>query len=304
MNKFEVNILGCGSATPTLQHHPSSQVLNIREKLFMIDCGEGSQLQFRRMRLKFNRLNRIFISHLHGDHCFGLMGLISTLGLLGRTGELAIHSPHGLEEMLRPQLNYFCKESPFEVRFHPFDTTISDLIFHDRSVEVYTIPLQHRIPSAGFLFKEQARDANIIADKIEEYNIPMKDIAKIKQGGDFITEKGKVIPHAVLTKPAPPSKSYAYCSDTAYSEKIIPLIEGVDLLYHEATFGEDDALRAKQTGHSTAKQAAQIARLANVKELMIGHFSSRYTNNNILLEEAKTVFPNTMLANEEVCKKL
>lgn len=304
MEKFEINVLGCGSATPTLQHLPSSQVLNIREKLFMIDCGEGAQLQFRKMKLKFSRLNHIFISHLHGDHCFGLIGLISTLALLGRTGDLTISSPVGLEELLKPQLDFFCKDIPFEVIFQTFNTTESELIYEDRSITVHTIPLKHRIPCAGFLFREKPGEANIISEKIKFYNIPIKEITKIKQGADFVTPEGVLIPHDKLTRPAQPARAYAYCSDTAYNESIIPLLTNVDLLYHEATFGEDHVNRAKMTGHSTATQAAQIAKLAKVKELMIGHFSSRYSDNDVLRKEAVKVFTETILANEGLCKKL
>lgn len=304
MEKFEVDILGCGSATPTTQHNPSSQVVNVREKLFMVDCGEGTQLQMRHSRLRFGRLNRIFISHLHGDHCFGLLGLISTLALLGRTGDLFIHSVAGLEEILRPQLDFFCKDNPFEVKIETFDPVKSEVIYEDKSAQVRTIPLNHRVPCAGFLFKEQEKEAHLIPEMIKFYSIPIKELAKIKLGADFVTNDGIVVPNARLTRPATPSRSYAYCSDTAYSEKIIPIIEGVDLLYHEATFTQEDASRAKTTGHSTAKQAAEIAKLANVKKLMLGHFSARYTNNNILLDEAKVIFPNTILANEGLREKL
>lgn len=304
MEKFDVNILGCGSATPTLQHNPSSQVLNIREKLFMIDCGEGTQLQFRHSRLRFGRLNHIFISHLHGDHCFGLIGLISTLALLGRTGDVTIHAIADLEALLRPQLDYFCREIPCEVKIEAFDPQKSELIYEDRSITVKTIPLKHRVPCAGFFFEEKPKEAHLIPDMIKFHEIPIKELAKIKQGQDFIKEDGTVVPNARLTRPAEPSRSYAYCSDTAYDEKIVPIIEGADLLYHEATFTESDILRAKQTGHSTARQAAQIAKMANVKKLMLGHFSARYTDNRILLKEAKEVFSNTILANEGLCEKL
>lgn len=304
MERFDVNILGCGSATPTLQHHPSSQVVNVRDKLFMVDCGEGTQLQFRKSRLKFGRLNRIFISHLHGDHCFGLIGLISTLALLGRTGDIYIHAHADLEDILQPQLDYFCRENPFKVIIEPFSPTQNEIIYEDKSVKVSTIPLLHRVPCAGFLFQEQPKDAHLIADMIKFYDIPIKELANIKKGADFVKEDGTIIPNKMLTKPADPARSYAYCSDTAYSEKIIPIIENADLLYHEATFTEEGAHRAKQTGHSTAKQAAEIAKSANVKKLILGHFSARYNDNTDLLEEAKSIFPNTILANEQLCEKL
>lgn len=304
MEKFEIDILGCGSATPTTRHNPSSQVINVRDKLFMIDCGEGTQLQLRKSKLRFGRLNRIFISHLHGDHCFGLIGLISTLGLLGRTGDLVIHSVQGLEEILRREIDFFCKDHPFQVIIETFDPKKSEIIYEDRSVTVKTIPLKHRVPCAGFLFQEKQKEAHLISDLIKFYNIPIKELAKIKQGADFITEEGKVIPNARLTIPAEPARSYAYCSDTAYDERIIPIVEGVDLLYHEATFANADAARAKQTGHSTAQQAAEIAKRANVKKLMLGHFSARYPDNQILLNEAKGIFENTILANEGLREKL
>lgn len=304
MEKFELDILGCGSATPTTLHNPSSQVLNVRDKLFMVDCGEGTQLQLRRSKLRFGRLNRIFISHLHGDHCFGLIGLISTLALLGRTGDLYIHSVAGLEEILRPEIDFFCKDNPFQVKIEIFDPKVSEVIYEDRSVTVKTIPLAHRVPCAGFLFQEAQKDAHLIPDMIKFYNIPVKELSGIKQGADFTAEDGTIIPNARLTRPAEPARSYAYCSDTAYNEKIVPVIEGVDLLYHEATFADSDRPRAKDTGHSTARQAAQIAKLANVKKLMLGHFSARYTDNRILLREAKEVFENTILANEGLREKL
>ncbi len=304
MEKFEIDILGCGSATPTTRHNPSSQIINVRDKLFMIDCGEGTQLQLRRSKLRFGRLNRIFISHLHGDHCFGLIGLISTLGLLGRTGDLIIHSVAGLEEILRPEIDFFCKDHPFQVKIETFDPKKSEIIYDDRSVTVKTIPLKHRVPCAGFLFQEKQKEAHLISDLIKFYNIPIKELAKIKQGADFITEEGNVIPNARLTTPAEPARSYAYCSDTAYDERIIPIVEGVDLLYHEATFANSDTPRAKQTGHSTAQQAAEIAKRANVKKLMLGHFSARYPDNQILLDEAKGIFENTILANEGLREKL
>ncbi|NDV78725.1 ribonuclease Z [Dysgonomonas sp. 511] len=304
MERFELDILGCGSATPTTLHNPSSQVLNIRDKLFMIDCGEGTQLQFRKSKLRFGRLNRIFISHLHGDHCFGLIGLISTLALLGRTGDLYIHSTTGLEEILRPELNFFCRDNPFQVKIETFDPKVNEIIYEDRSVTVKTIPLKHRIPCAGFLFCEKQKDANLRADMIEFYNVPIKERARIKQGADFVAEDGKLIPNKMLTRPAEPARSYAYCSDTAYSEEIVPIIEGVDLLYHEATFANIDKGRAHETGHSTACEAAGIAKMAKVKKLMLGHFSARYPDNKVLLDEAREIFANTVLANEGLSEKL
>lgn len=304
MNKFELTVLGCGSALPTMQHAPTSQVLNVREKLFMIDCGEGTQLQFRKARLRFNRLNQIFISHLHGDHCFGLIGLISTLGLLGRTGDLTIHAVPELEKVLRPQLAFFCRDLSFQVIIKPFDHTKHTIIYQDRSLTVSTIPLDHRMPCAGFLFEEAKNDLHLNGDMIKFYNIPIKELASIKKGADYIMEDGIIVPNNRLTKAATASRKYAFCSDTAYKEDIIPIIKNVDLLYHEATFLEEDKARAKETRHSTAAQAAQIALKADVKKLMIGHYSSRYSNDALFLEEAVKIFPHTILANELLLKKL
>lgn len=304
MNKFEVSILGCGSAAPTLQHLPTSQVVNIREKLFMIDCGEGTQLQYRKARLSFSRLGHIFISHLHGDHCFGLLGLISTFGLLGRRGALTIHAHVDLEKILRPQLDYFCQYLSFEVLFKPFDPTKSEIIYEDRSVTITTIPLSHNIPCAGFLFEETENDLHLDGDAIRIYNVPIKELQFLKKGSDFVTEEGQIIPNNRLTKPADRSRKYAFCSDTAYDESIIPIIQGVDLLYHESTFLKTHEVRARKVGHSTATQAAMIAKAARVKKLMLGHYSSRYSNDIDFLDEAKQIFPNVILANEELLEKL
>ncbi|GHT74476.1 ribonuclease Z [Bacteroidia bacterium] len=300
MERWELNILGCGSALPTTKHFLSSQVINLRGKLYMIDCGEGTQLQFRVMKLQFQRLSHIFLSHLHGDHCFGLPGLISTLGLMGRTADLYVHAQPDAEKIFRPMLDYFCKELPFKVIFNSFNPAKHQLIWEDRSVNVYTIPLKHRVPTAGFLFEEKPKQSHIIREMIDFYHIPVSQINNIKSGVDFVTPEGEVIPNQRLTKPAEPPCRYAYCSDTAYSEKIIPYIEGVDLLYHEATFSNEDLARAKETFHSSAEQAARIAQAAHVKKLILGHFSARYPDETILLKEAQAVFPNTILANERM----
>ena len=300
MEKFEVNILGCVSALPTTRHFSSSQVINIREKLFMVDCGEGAQLQLRRSKLKFTRLNHIFISHLHGDHCFGLMGLISTFGLLGRTAKLHIYAHKELEKLLRPQLDFFCKGMTYEVEFHPIDPTKAEIIYDDRSVSVTTIPLKHRIPSCGFLFQEKKTPNHIIRDMIDFYQIPVFMLNNIKNGEDYVTPEGKVIPNHRLTTPSAEPRSYAYCSDTISLQSIIPQIKGVDLLFHEATFLHKDEARAKETFHTTALQAAELARNAEVKRLVIGHFSARYEEENLLLQESQSVFPNTLLAKENL----
>ncbi|MEG1617169.1 MAG: ribonuclease Z [Bacteroidales bacterium] len=300
MEKFDVNILGCGSALPTTRHLPTSQVVNFRDKLFMIDCGEGAQLQLRRMKLKFTRLNHLFISHLHGDHCFGMVGMLSTLGLLGRTGDFYVHAHPDAEKVFRPMLDYFCKELPFEVKFEAISPNKHEVIYEDRGLKVYTLPLKHRVPSTGFLFEEKQKERHLKPDMIKFWQIPLKSLQAIKEGADWVTPEGDVVKNHVLTNPASPSRKYAYCSDTAYTEKIIPWIEGADLLYHEATFAEDALPRARETQHSTARQAATIALKANVKKLMLGHFSARYNDDKILLQEAKIIFPETCLAREEL----
>lgn len=304
MEKFELHILGCGSALPTTRHFATSQVVNLRDKLFMIDCGEGAQMQLRKSRLKFSRLNHIFISHLHGDHCFGLMGLISTFGLLGRTAELHIHSPKGLEELLAPMLNFFCHTLAYKVIFHEFDTRQASVIYEDRSMTVTTIPLQHRIPCCGFLFAEKARPNHIIRDMIDFYKVPVYELNRIKNGADYITQEGEVIANVRLTRPSDPPRRYAYCSDTIFRREIAEQISGVDLLFHEATFAESELARAKETYHTTAAQAGRIAVEAGVRRLVIGHFSARYEDENVLLKEASAIFPDTILAKENLCISL
>lgn len=298
MAEFNINILGCGSALPTTRHLATSQIVDLRDKLYMIDCGEGTQVQMRRMRVRFGRLAHIFISHLHGDHCFGLPGLISTLGMLGRTGELVVHGPKEVETYLRPVMDLFCRGMEFEVRFNPVDTRSHSLVMEDRSLSVYSIPLKHRIPTCGYLIAEKPKEAHIIREMTDFYQVPVRCMKDIKQGQDYVTPEGEVVPNSRLTRPAAPPKRYAFCSDTAYNRSIIPIIEGADLLYHEATFAECDLARAKETFHSTARQAAEIARDAHVKRLVIGHYSARYEDLSELHREAEAVFPGTILGNE------
>ena len=301
MEKFELHVLGCGSALPTTRHFPTSQIVNVRDKLFMIDCGEGAQLQFRKSRLKFSRLNHIFISHLHGDHCFGLLGLISTLNLLGRTAELHIHSPKGLEDLMISMLDFFNRQMTYKVLFHEFGTKEAAVVYEDRSLTVTTIPLRHRMPCCGFLFAEKPGPNHILRDMIDFYQVPVYELNRIKNGADYVTPEGEVIPNARLTRPSAAPRRYAYCSDTIYLPSVTEQIKGVDLLFHEATFAEDAAPRAKETFHTTASQAARIARDAEVKKLLIGHFSARYDDEQVLLDEARAVFPNTQLAKETLC---
>lgn len=299
MEKFEVHILGCGSALPTTKHLPSTQVVNLRDKLFMVDCAEGAQLALRKTSLKFSRLNHIFISHLHGDHCFGLLGLISTFDLLGRTAQLHIYSPgETLEQLLRPHLDFFCRGIGYEVVFHSFSPNHSETIYDDRSLSVATIPLKHRVPCCGFLFTEKPPLPHIRRDMIDFLHIPFYAINAIKEGAGWTDAEGRTWTHEQLTLPADPGRSYAYCSDTMPVAHNAELLRGVDLLYHEATFAHDAANLARDTGHSTARQAAEFACEAEAKRLLIGHFSARYTDENALLEEAKAAFPHTILAHE------
>jgi ribonuclease Z len=298
MEKFRLQILGCGSALPTRAHNQSSQVLTIRDKMFMIDCGEGTMRQMRSYNVKISRLNHIFISHLHGDHCFGLIGLITTLGLLGRTSDLYIHSHLDLEKILQPLINYFCKGISFSIHFNPFNPNHHSLIYEDNSLKVFSIPLKHKVPTSGFLFIEKEKDLSVKKEMIDIYNIPIKEIQFIKKGADFKTEDGFIIPNKKLTIQPLAPKKYAYCSDTMYSEKIISYIEKIDCLFHEATFMEMHRKRAKETMHSTAIDAATIALKAQVKQLIIGHYSARYDDISGLLSEAQTIFENTSLSDE------
>ena len=298
MTRFDVKILGCGSAMPTTLHNPSSQLVNANEKLFMIDCGEGTQLQMRKFKTRISKLHSIFISHIHGDHILGLPGLISTLNILGRKMDLNIYAHKEIEPLLLSALDFFCPHLVFQVHFFPLNADTFEQIYENKSLRVCSFPLKHRIPTCGFLFEEKESLRHIKREMIDFYQIPIKQIKEIKSGADFVTPDGRVIPNEILTSPAKPPRRYAYCSDTAYCPDIIPYIEGVDALYHEATFAESEAIRAQQTFHSTARQAAKIAKAANVKKLILGHFSSRYTELDDLLREAQSVFPDTLLAYE------
>ena len=298
MEPFEVHILGCGSALPTTRHNASSQVIKIGNKQFMVDCGEGTQLQLRRYHIHFSFINHIFISHLHGDHCFGLIGLISTFGMLGRTAPLHIYADPKLEELMKPQIDYFCKGMNYPLFFHNIDPTRQQTIYEDNTITVETLPLSHRIPCCGFLFREKPKKRHLIGDVANYYNIPTYMRQSIKDGADFITPEGEVIPNCRLTKEPDPSRSYAYCSDTAPCRFGCGVLDGVDLLYHEATFAESEKERAAQTFHSTARQAAQAAKDAGVKRLLIGHYSSRYDTADVQLNEAREIFPNTIAAEE------
>ena len=295
---FELTILGCNSAIPTNHRKPTAQLLNVAERFFLIDCGEGTQLQLRKYKIKMQSIQHIFISHLHGDHYFGLIGFISTMHLLGREKELHIYAPKELKEIIYIQLAASKTELRFPLFFHEFSFDEPELLMESNNLFVHTIPLSHSLPCCGFLFKEKKKSRRMKKEKIEEYNIPLEAIAAIKRGEDYCLSDGTKVPHLELTRGAQKSRSFAFCSDTSYYEKIIPQIKGVDMLYHEATFLDELKERARQTMHSTAKEAATIASKAQVGKLIIGHYSQRYFDLNPLLDEAQAIFPKTYLAKE------
>ena len=281
----------------TPRHQPSCQVLNVRDNLMMIDCGEGAQLAVRRMKLKLMRLNHIFISHLHGDHCFGLPGLVSTMALLNRTNSLTIHTFKDGAELFSHWLDYFCRERPFEVRFNIIDTH-KRVIWEDDALTVTSFPLVHRVPAVGFLFREKPKMRHIIGEEVARLGVPHYAINGLRQGEDWVSPKGVIVPNDQLTTPADPAISYAYCSDTKFSKRVIKHVEGVDWLYHEATYDDSLRVKAHKRYHSTALEAATVAREAGVKQLILGHYSKRYLDETPLLQEAQQVFPATRLANE------
>ena len=266
----------------------------------MVDCGEGTQMQLRRSRIRFTKLSAVFISHLHGDHCFGLIGMISTFGLLGRTAKLTVYAPAELEPMLQEQIRMFCRGLEYEVVFHSIDTTRQQVIYEDHSLTVETIPLEHRMPCCGFLFREKPTQPHIKRDMIDFYHITISQINNIKAGADWTTEEGEYIPNSRLVGPADPPRSYAYCSDTRYMPTLYESLRGVTALYHESTYADDNLQRAEKYCHSTARQAAMVARDAGAGLLILGHYSSRYEDEDVLLKEAKEVFENTRLSDEQM----
>ncbi len=290
---FLLTVLGSSSALPTSKRYPSAHVLNVHEHFFLIDCGEGTQLQLRKFKFRFTRINHIFISHLHGDHVFGLPGLLSTFNLLGRKSEICIYGHIELQQYLSCFLNQFGKDLLFAVKFVPVKTNRQAIIFENKQVSVESIPLRHRIPTIGFLFREKEKERNIRKEVIKKYDLGIKDILRIKQGEDFITRDGQSVPNHILTIPPFRGRSYAYCSDTLFHKRLAERIKDVDLLYHEATFLEKDHKLARLTMHSTVAQAARIAKLSNAGKLLIGHFSSRYKSINEIVNEAKSIFENT-----------
>ena len=289
---FSVTILGSAAAVPTSQRCPTAQVLQIDEHCFLIDCAEGTQIQLRRYKIRFQQLRAVFISHLHGDHVFGLFGLLSTLSMVERTEPLDLFGPPLLKEWLTGQLKYFTPLG-FPLHFHTMTSKTPEVIYEDKRMTVTCFPLKHRIPAWGYLFREKEKLLNIRKDMINFYQIPLRDIPAIKTGANYFTEEGKLVPNAQLTHPPVKPRSYAYCSDTVYLDSLPQIVKDVDLLYHEATYGNVDKPRSKKTFHSTAEDAAHIALAANVGKLLIGHFSARYKDITPLLDEARSIFVNT-----------
>lgn len=295
---FEVTILGSSSATPIFTRHPTAQVLHMRDHLFLIDCGEGTQQQLMRYKIKMHRISHIFISHLHGDHYLGLMGLLATMHLQGRTTELHLFGQQDLMDIIELQLRLSNTVLRYNLIFHPVRHYVSSIILENEDIQVKSIVLNHRIPCTGFLFREKPRPRKILIEKMEEYNIPVSYFGNIKNGKDYTDNKGTTIRNEQLTIPSAPPCSYAFCSDTIYDEHLANEVKEADILYHESTFMHNLLDRAQLTFHTTSLQAAQLAKAAQVKKLLIGHFSARYKNLAPMLAEARSVFPETELALE------
>jgi ribonuclease Z len=295
---MKLTILGCHSATPRWDAHPTSQLLEVSGHLFLIDCGEGTQVQLRRYKIKFARIKHIFISHLHGDHFFGLVGLVSTFRLLGREADLHIYGPKGIKEAITVQLKLGKSWTNYGLYFHELDNSESEIIFEDEAVSVRTIPLNHRVYTNGFLIKEKVTERPLNIQACREHQIDKSYFNKIKQGGDIVGANGELIKNALLTQEPKASKSYAFCSDTMYHPSVIPIIKGATMLYHEATFLESHKEVAVRTKHSTAKDAAAIAKEAEVGGLIVGHYSGRYGDHEMFKTEAQELFENVILGKD------
>lgn len=300
--KFELTILGCGSAVPTSKRNSAAQVLQVLERYFLIDCGEATQHQLRRFKVPYNKINHIFISHLHGDHFFGLIGLLSSFSLQNRRGELHVYADSRLQEMIEFQLKMMNSRLSYKLTFHHL-TREETVIFEDKNICVTSFPLKHRYdaPVCGFLFREKERERTIKKEMADAWGVPMAFMQYLKRGEDFVTPDGQIIPNSVLTVAPPPSRSYAYMTDTLFRESFSEYVKGVDLLYHEATYGKELESLAKETFHSTAEQAACMAQLCGAKRLLLGHFSSRYPEPDCLLEQARAIFPDTDICTDGDC---
>ncbi|MCA5003945.1 ribonuclease Z [Sphingobacterium bovistauri] len=296
--KFEVLILGNSSATPMFERHPTAQIINFNEQIFLIDCGEGTQMQLHRYGVKSNKISHIFISHLHGDHYLGLVGLLSSMNLHGRFSDLHLYGPEPLIDIINIQLKYSETYLQYNLIFHPTNTNEEEFIFQNNTISVKSFPLKHRVPTTGFRFDEAPRNASIIRERIVNMNIPTVFLQQLKRGVDCVDIDGTVYKASELTKPAPPSRSYAYCSDTRAFESYLSSVQNVDLIYHESTFLHEMVDRAIETFHSTSLEAAQVAKQVGAKKLLLGHYSARYRDLSPLLAEAKLEFDNTELSLE------
>lgn len=297
MAKFQIDILGCGSATPSVRHNPSGQIINFRDRLMMVDCGEGSQLAMRRMGIGFNRLEQIFISHLHGDHCLGLPGLLSTMALHDKGGRIRLTLPQDGLDRMRDIISFFCPDSPYEIEYQGVGSEPC-IVTDDRALTVEAFQLKHRVPCLGYIFREKPKTRHLRGDMIKFFGIPIADLHAIRQGADWTAPDGRVIANERLTTEADPSVSYAYCSDTMFSPEVAEAVKGVDVIYHEATYDDSLAEQARRRGHSTAREAGRIARMAGAKRLIIGHYSNRYTSTELLLRQAREEFDNVTAADE------
>nr|WP_315133085.1 ribonuclease Z [uncultured Flavobacterium sp.] len=301
---MKLTILGCYAATPRTFTNPTSQLLEIKNRLFLIDCGEGTQVQLRKNKIRFSKINHVFISHLHGDHFFGLIGLISTFTLLNRVTDLHIYGPKGIKEICMLQLRLSNSWTNYGLFFHELESNESEVIFEDEKVLVKTIPLKHRIYTNGFLFQEKVGERKLNLDAVQNYEIDSCYYQNIKNGKDIILDDGRVIENEKLTFDPLLAKNYAFCSDTVYNESVLPIIANADVLYHESTFLQSEEHLAERTLHSTAQDAARIAFKANVKQLILGHYSTRYDTIELFKEEALQVFPNVLLADDGVSFEL
>lgn len=297
METFDVHVLGCGSAKPSPVHNPSSTVVNFRENLFMIDCGEGAQKEFQRHKLKLTRLSNIFLTHLHGDHVFGLPGLIGTMALSGIEGEITIHTFEDGKRILTSIFDYFNRGLPIDVKFNVIKLE-EKVVFENSALRVRTVPLRHKIPAVGYIFEEKPRPRHINREMCDFHGVPVWAFNNIKAGADFTKDDGTIIANTLLTKDPEPNRSYAHISDTAYIPDLAEKIKDVDLLFHETTYLSEDIDKAKERGHSTAAQAAQVALDAGAGRLLTGHYSSRYRDDSLILEEARKIFPDVILGKE------
>lgn len=297
MANFELHILGCGSATPTLRHYPSCQVVSFRDNLMMIDCGEGAQVQMRRYKLKYSRLSHIFISHLHGDHLLGLPGLLSTLALHGKTGTVTVHISGDGIKLMKPVIDFLCRERPYELVWNEIPEE-GGILLEAGDLTVEAFKLYHRVPCHGFIFRQKEGKRHIKAEECKFWNVPLFAYNRLREGEDYVTEDGKVVPNERLTSEPNPSRSYAYCSDTRFDTRVADAVKGVNTIYHEATYLNSKADLAKERYHSTAAQAAEIAKMAGAELLLLGHYSKRYISLEEHQLEAQEIFPETIAVDE------